>query len=71
MKIPIFPGKYHQNGGFSIAMLVSWRVNILDAGLVQVGLMLAMGDGIQRESDQLNDGDGVFTRIPGESETNG
>ena len=23
MKIPIFPGKYHQNGGFSMAMLVS------------------------------------------------
>ena len=22
MKIPIFPGKYHQNGGFSISMLV-------------------------------------------------
>ena len=22
MKIPIFPGKYHQNGGFSMAMLV-------------------------------------------------
>ena len=21
MKIPIFPGKYHQNGGFSMAML--------------------------------------------------
>ena len=26
MKISIFPGKYHQNGGFSMAMLVSWRV---------------------------------------------
>ena len=26
MKIPIFPGKYHQNGGFSMAMLVSGRV---------------------------------------------
>ena len=25
MKIPIFPGKYHQNGGFSMAMLVSGR----------------------------------------------
>ena len=23
MKIPIFPGKYHQNGGFSMTMLVS------------------------------------------------
>ncbi len=23
---PIFPGKYHQNGGFSMAMLVSGRV---------------------------------------------
>ena len=23
MTIPIFPGKYHQNGGFSMAMLVS------------------------------------------------
>ena len=22
MKIPIFPGKYHQNGGFSMALLV-------------------------------------------------
>ena len=28
MKIPIFPGKYHQNGGFSMAMLVYRRVNI-------------------------------------------
>ena len=28
MKIPLFPGKYHQNGGFSVAMLVSGRVNI-------------------------------------------
>ena len=27
MKIPIFPGKYHQNGGFSMAMLVSGRVH--------------------------------------------
>ena len=27
MKIPIFPGKYHQNGGFSMAMLVSGRVD--------------------------------------------
>ena len=26
MKIPIFPGKYHQNDGFSWAMLVSGRV---------------------------------------------
>ncbi len=26
MKIPIFPGKYHQNGGFSMTMLVSGRV---------------------------------------------
>ena len=28
MKIPIFPGKYHQNGGFSMAMLVYQRVPI-------------------------------------------
>ena len=28
MKIPIFPGKYHQNGGFSMAMLVYRRVNV-------------------------------------------
>ena len=27
MKIPIFPGKYHQHGGFSMAMLVYWRVS--------------------------------------------
>ena len=46
-----------------MAMLVSWRVNI-DAGLVQVGLVLPMGAGIQRESDQLNDGDGVFHPDP-------
>ena len=26
MKISIFPGKYHQNGGFFMAMLVSGRV---------------------------------------------
>ena len=26
MKIPIFPGKYHQNGEFSMAMLVYRRV---------------------------------------------
>ena len=26
MKIPIFPGKYHQNGGFSMAMLISGTV---------------------------------------------
>ena len=25
----IFPGKYHQNGGFSMAMLVSGRVSSL------------------------------------------
>ena len=25
---PIFPGKYHQNGGSSMAMLVSWRVSL-------------------------------------------
>ena len=29
MKITIFPGKYHQNGGFSMAMLVSGRVQLL------------------------------------------
>ena len=29
MKIPIFTGKYHQNGGFSMAMLVSGRVLFL------------------------------------------
>ena len=34
---PIFPGKYHQNGGFSLAMLVSGRVltfalNLWDEG---------------------------------------
>ena len=28
MKIPIFPGKYHQNGGCSWAMLVSGRVHL-------------------------------------------
>ena len=28
MKIPIFPGKYHQNGGFSRAMLVYRRVRL-------------------------------------------
>ena len=27
MKIPIFPGKYHQNGEFSMAMLVYRRVS--------------------------------------------
>ena len=27
MKIPIFPGKYHQNGGCSMAMLVYRRVD--------------------------------------------
>ena len=27
MKIPIFPGKYHQNGGFSMAMLVFFYEN--------------------------------------------
>ena len=27
MKIPIFPGKYHQHGGFSMAMLVYRRVS--------------------------------------------
>jgi len=32
MKIPIFPEKYHQNGGFSMAMLVSGRVLILVGG---------------------------------------
>ena len=25
---PIFPGKYHQNGGFSMAMLVSGSVDV-------------------------------------------
>ena len=29
MKIPIFPGKYHQNGGFFMAMLVYRRVHQL------------------------------------------
>ena len=31
MKITIFPGKYHQNGGFSMAMLVSGRVHFWPA----------------------------------------
>ena len=29
MKITIFPGKYHQNGGFSMAMLVYRRVSFI------------------------------------------
>ena len=29
MKIPIFPGKYYQNGGFSMAMLVYRRVGYI------------------------------------------
>ena len=29
MKIPMFPCKYYQNGGFSMAMLVLGRVNKL------------------------------------------
>ena len=29
MKIPIFPGKYLKNGGFSMAMLVSGRVHLM------------------------------------------
>ena len=29
MNIPIFPGKYHQNGGFSMAMLVYRSVGCL------------------------------------------
>ena len=32
MKIPIFPGKYHQNGEFSMAMLVYRRVGDLVSG---------------------------------------
>ena len=32
MKIPIFPGKYHQNGGFSMAML-DYRGVVLHVGL--------------------------------------
>ena len=30
---PIFPGKYHQNGGFSMAMLVSGSVRDLLIGM--------------------------------------
>ena len=30
MKIPMFPCKYHQNGGFSMAMLVLGRVSMLN-----------------------------------------
>ena len=30
---PIFPGKYHQNGGFSMAMLVSGSVSELHSTL--------------------------------------
>ena len=35
MKITIFPGKYHQNGGFSMAMLVYREGIIFPNGLVQ------------------------------------
>ena len=38
MKIPMYPGKYHQNGGFSMAMLVYRRVISLPCG----GLSLNM-----------------------------
>ena len=34
INIPIFPGKYHQNGGFSMAMLVSQEGNISHLGKV-------------------------------------
>ena len=36
MKITIFPGKYHQNGGFSMAMLVSGSVVELLVELVDM-----------------------------------
>ena len=53
MKIPIFPGKYHQNGGFSMAMLVSGRVTDLVSSALPdfVGpLWVAMGKTFLPES---------------------
>ena len=38
MKIPIFPGKYHQDGGFPMAMLVSWRVVRVTIGKARDGI---------------------------------
>ena len=35
MKIPIFPGKYHQHGEFSMAMLVYRRVMVMNP-MVQI-----------------------------------
>ena len=37
MKIPILPGKYHQNGGFSMAMLVYRSVDCIFTHLVYPG----------------------------------
>ena len=32
---PIFPGKYHRNGGFSMAMLVSGSVNVVVLAIIR------------------------------------
>ena len=59
MKIPIFPGKYHQNGGFSMAMLVSGRVNneinCLSAGAYLISLLdfEVQGTPVARRLDDL------------------
>ena len=45
MKIPIFPGKYHQNGGFSWAMLVSGRVLFFELMFTRVDQIININGG--------------------------
>ena len=45
MKITIFPSKYHQNGGFFMAMLVSGRVRETNKVLPGFGVRFDFGFG--------------------------
>ena len=40
MKAPLFPGKYHQKGGFSMAMLVLGRVAMFFSNQMSLGLCI-------------------------------
>ena len=59
---PIFPCKYHQNGGFSMAMLVSGRVSQFFHGPSNCNLQLPGGAQKTQELRHLLEIHGILTR---------
>ena len=65
MKIPIFPGKYHENGGFSMAMLVYRSVYLLWSSFTPSKTHTWYTQKLPRFPNLLNSGPPVLGRLLG------